>query len=178
MPNHCFNTLICEDADFSEIIEQFRTKGEDEHDFLDFDKIIPMPKELEITASFNTKDTELQEQYKINTEKFGFPHWYEWRKANWGTKWNSYNCDFKDNSVTFSTAWCPPEPVIKELAKITGKTFVLEYIEDGDAFVGRYTASPDGVIDECYEIEDAPQELLDSVGYTPWDEDEEELELT
>ena len=179
MPNHCSNILTCEDGDFGSVIQEFLSYNDaDNMVHLDFDKIVPMPKELDITASFNPKDVELQEQYKINLEKFGFQNWYDWRVENWGTKWNSYDCNMTDFGMSFCTAWSPPEPVIKELAKITGKTFVLEYMEEGEAFIGRYTASPDEVIDECYELPDGPQELKDSFGWEPWEEEDEDLELT
>lgn len=175
MPNHCTNQLYCEDGDFNSVIKKFKSKNDEGFDFLDFDKILPMPKALDITASFgNARDEVLKEQYKSNLEEFGYEHWYDWRVANWGTKWNSYDCTFNESGMCFCTAWSPPEPVIKELAKITGKTFILEYMDEGEGFIGRLTASPDGVIDECYEFPDAPQDLKDSLGWEPWEEEEEE----
>ena len=48
------------------------------------------------------------------------PKWWDWRVQNWGTKWNSYDCevieiDDEQIEYRFSTAWSPPEGVIKKL---------------------------------------------------------------
>ena len=173
MPNHCNNRLFCTDASLESVIKQFISKDDADYPFLDFDKIVKMPEELQVTCAFNSQDADLQETYKANLKKYGFENWYDWCVANWGTKWNSYDFDSNDDECSFSTAWAPPLPVIAELAKKTGNTFVLEYIEEGCAFVGRFTASPDGCDDECYNIPDAPQELLDSLGYEPYEEEVE-----
>lgn len=49
---------------------------------------------------------ELISKLQDNIEKYGYPDWYEWRCANWGTKWNAY-CQSSpaENIITFSTAW-------------------------------------------------------------------------
>ena len=116
MPNHCSNRLFCTDGSLESVIKQFISKDDENHPFLDFQKIIPMPSELEVTCSFNTEDKELQETYKSNLEKYGFENWYGWCVCNWGTKWNSYDFDSNDDECSFSTAWAPPIPVINELA--------------------------------------------------------------
>jgi hypothetical protein len=53
---------------------------------------------------------------------YGSDNWYTWANNNWGTKWDidgddgivndldTHNC-----SLTFSTAWSPPEPIINKL---------------------------------------------------------------
>lgn len=62
-------------------------------------------------------------QAKANLETFGFKDWYDWRIANWGTKWNvEKNVDIdnlSDNNITlwFSTAWSPPVPLIGSLCE-------------------------------------------------------------
>lgn len=166
MPNHCENQLYCETANFNSIIEPFKSKDENGHDFLDFEKIIPIPNDLKIECCHGSKDEELKEKYKSNLKKHGFENWYDFSLNKWGTKWNSYNCDFNEEGMRFSTAWSPPEAVIQELANKTGETFVLEYIEEGIGFCGRYTAIPnDGGIEQTYSIPDAPQELKDALGY-------------
>ena len=94
---------------------------------------------------------------------------------NWGTKWNGYDGRITDDgsTFTFDTAWSPPLPIIKKLAELTGETFILQYIEQGMFFCGEYIASPDGDSDEFYDdIKSAPQELLDSLGYEPYEDEE------
>lgn len=173
MPNHCTNQLTCEDGNFKTIIKPFLTKDDAGNYFLDFNKIVPRPEDLNITASFGTTDEELKEKYKSNLEKYGFENWYDWSIANWGTKWNSYDTNLNKNGMSFYTAWSPPIPVITELAKKTGKTFILEYMDEGMGFIGRLTASPEEVIDECYDSpDDAPEELKESLGYEPYEDED------
>jgi hypothetical protein len=155
MPNHCNNQLtLASGEDLLSVLNPYLThKGEDiigyqEYDF-DFNKIIPEPK------------PEVED-------------WYGWRLENWGTKWTGYDGRFNEDhtTFTFNTAWNPPLPIIKKLAELTGEKFILEYIEEGIFFCGRYTANPDGdSFDEFYnDIKSAPQELKDSLGYVPWEE--------
>jgi hypothetical protein len=156
MPNHCNNQLTLENGEsLFEILSPYLIdKGEGYFDF-DFQKVIPMDEKL--------------------LEGDG---WYGWRVQNWGTKWGGYEGRFNCNdfsSFTFDTAWAPPLPIIKNLAELTGQTFILEYIEEGMFFCGRYAASPERDFNECYNnIEDAPAELLDSLGFEPYEEEEME----
>ena len=46
--------------------------------------------------------------------------WYDWRLANWDTKWDAYDVVVTDDDpdqfeVTFDTAWSPPEAVCSAL---------------------------------------------------------------
>lgn len=152
MPNHCNNQLTLESGqDILNVLNPYLTfKGEDWYIF-DFQKIIPMDEKL------------------LEGED-----WYGWRVENWGTKWDGYDGRFNQDhtAFTFNTAWSPPLPIIKKLAELTGETFILEYIEEGMFFCGRYTAGQDGDYDEYYDdIKSAPQELKDSLGYVPWEEE-------
>ena len=152
MPNHCNNQLTLESGEslFGILSPYLIDKGEGDFDF-DFQKIIPMDEKL------------------LEGEQ-----WYGWRLDNWGTKWEGYdgrfNCD-DFSSFLFDTAWSPPLPIIKKLAELTGQTFILEYIEYGMFYCGRFTASPEESYDEFYDdIKNAPEELLESLGYEPMEE--------
>jgi hypothetical protein len=54
----------------------------------------------------------------------GFYDWYDWRIANWGTKWNSYHFQIDDDerdgvlSFHFDTAWSFPSPIFEKLARM------------------------------------------------------------
>ena len=152
MPNHCNNQLTLENGEslFGVLAPYLIDKGEGYYDF-DFQKVIPMDEKL------------------LEGEA-----WYAWRVQNWGTKWDGYEGRFNSgdfSSFSFDTAWGPPLPIIKKLAELTGQTFILEYIEEGMFFCGKYTASPEEYDSEYYDnIENAPTELLDSLGYVPWDD--------
>lgn len=153
MPNHCNNQLtLANEQNLLSVLNPYLTfKGEDDYDF-DFQKIIPMDEEL------------------LKGED-----WYSWRVENWGTKWEGYDGRFSYDRTAFSfeTAWSPPIPVIKKLAELTGGTFVLQYIEEGCDFCGRYVVGPNVEREEHYDgIENAPQELKEALCYEPYEEED------
>ena len=39
---------------------------------------------------------QLGASYLENRKKYGYPTWYEWSTATWGTKWNAYHQDFEE----------------------------------------------------------------------------------
>jgi len=162
MPNWCRNTLkLSETAqDIREVLKDYLAE-EGEGTFLDFNKIIPMPPELEGTTSPSDG-----------------PNWYDWRVANWGTKWNSSEAQIDEDCISFGTAWSPPLPVIAHLSELTGKAFVIYYIEEGMDYCGKTTFTPEGEheIEEYDSIEDASQELKDFFGYEEEDDCDEEEE--
>jgi hypothetical protein len=179
MPNHCFNVLNLIDApeETSKALKKYVSKDPKSGDeFLDFNKIIKMPKALLIDAGpTDDKTKKLEEE---NLKRYGFKNWYDWCVANWGTKWNSYDFQVQDSCVTFSTAWSPPEPVIAKLAEKTGKDWRLRYTEEGMSFCGELHAyNTDSVHHNSWNIDDAPTEFREDMSIT--DEDiysEEELE--
>lgn len=123
MPNHVRNEIYF-DSRADEILEVI--KGE--NGIIDFNKIIPMPKELDIESgsrgehgyesyckyvlSNNTSKEEwianndidkecfeLGEKYYNNVRYYGAKTWYEWCWDNWGTKWNAYDIEFLDEGT-------------------------------------------------------------------------------
>jgi hypothetical protein len=142
---------------------------------LDLDKILPMPPSIRATGSPNPSESPLSQKLREeeNTHTYGHPDWYSWCCARWGTKWNTYATSSTKTCLAFSSAWSPPLGAITELAKKTQETWILEYIEEGCDFIGRAYLSPEGMDDECYNIEDAPEELKEALRYTPPEEYEE-----
>ena len=59
-----------------------------------------------------------------NYTKYGSPGWYDWRRYNWGTKWDA--CD--SLGYLFQTAWSAPIPWLRALAKKCD--FTLLYAEE------------------------------------------------
>jgi hypothetical protein len=72
--------------------------------------------------------------------------WYEWRYANWGTKWDRYNFRFEHKGsgaleMKFTTAWDPPYHFFAYLlGKYPDLWLKCDWIEEGGeagVFVGR-----------------------------------------
>ena len=161
MPNHVTNILSFS-GDEKEIKKLLKTiKGENFEDgtprLIDFSKIIPFPEELKGTISptqivtqeeydewmrkYNAgelngyeKDNkpltkEMSNEYK---KKYGADNWYDWRCANWGTKWGAYEISKGEgNSIVFQTAWSTPIPVIEKLSEMFPEVAItLEYADE------------------------------------------------
>ena len=76
----------------------------------------------------------------------GYPDWYMWNIANWGTKWSpdvhddvlvAVHEDETSIRMRFDTAWAPPSVLVATLSeKWPTLTFVLDYSEPGMDFYG------------------------------------------
>lgn len=84
-------------------------RGEEEGDYINFEKIVPMP------------DYVYRGPFSVTARHmYGENNWYDWSIKNWGTKWNAFDSDVdaENNTIYFSTAWSFPKPVIEALAAI------------------------------------------------------------
>lgn len=137
MPNWCENTLKVTGKEIE--LKRFVDAAKTDELELSFDKLVPMPKELENTKS--PGDT---------------PNWWDWRIANWGTKWD---LSADSTSVTikrrvawysFDTAWGPPTEWLEKVSVLFPKLkFILRYDEPGLCFKGKTIAENGVVNDEC-----------------------------
>ena len=160
MPNHITNrlTIIGDRAEIARVFSEI--KGEGENQFIDFNKIVPLPTELDNTKSpmshITQKEYEEQEHKIANNEltenekrfglsrcltielsieykrKFGADNWYDWQTQNWGTKWNAYE-QYTDNDcvIEFQTAWATPYMLMQKLSlKFPNCQFNLEYADE------------------------------------------------
>jgi hypothetical protein len=160
MPNHITNrlTIIGDKAEIARVFSEI--KGERENQFIDFNKIVPLPTELDNTKSpmshITQKEYEEQEHKIANNEltedekrfglsrclpielsieykrKFGADNWYDWQTQNWGTKWNAYE-QYTDNDcvIEFQTAWATPYMLMQKLSeKFPNCQFNLEYADE------------------------------------------------
>ena len=128
MPNWCENVLTVRAENRDRLLEVLSEIGHEKSP-LDFAAIIPEP------------DTETYRESQVGPG--AFPEWYEWRVANWGTKWNAGDVEMSESEAqavfTFNTAWSPPVPVIEQLAEKYPDLIVsLAYDEPGMDF-GGYT---------------------------------------
>lgn len=100
---------------------------------------------------------EMGKQYIFNIKNYGFATWYDWCRANWGTKWNSYDGYADGNIVEFSTAWSSPEPIIAKIAEMfpdveishewadedIGRNCGSALYENGEFFIEHYPTEED-----------------------------------
>lgn len=96
-------------------------------------------------------------------------NWYEWKMANWGTKWDvdAADVEFDQNSenelsLNFETAWTPPVELFHYIEDELGWEVIGYYYEPGANFVGRYSYGHD----ECHCL-DATN--IDSDILEPWE---------
>jgi len=148
MPNWCDNELWIKPnngprskREYKEICDIITKSTEKTEDCMLLSAFVPMPKDLDGTTAPSEE-----------------PNWYDWCVENWGTKWdvdvNIEDMDKESAWMTFNTAWGPPVPWLKHIAKRFPKVrFQLKYQEDSMCFFGVATANQDNgkVVDEYIE---------------------------
>jgi hypothetical protein len=100
-----------------------------------------------------------------NMAEYGVTSWYDWRVANWGTKWNSYGYDDSyqyeqgNGVIRFDTAWGTARPVIKKMSEMyPDATFHMEWAdEDIGQNLGAETYQGGDVIDSYYPVAGSPE---------------------
>jgi|694.fasta_scaffold44857_10 hypothetical protein len=128
MPNWCWNSVTFTHKDPA-MLQRF-VKASETGILQEF---VPCPDELiEAKADFTPKPDLM--------EKYGYNDWYDWRLANWGTKWD-FTCDAELNGDTistgFDTAWAPPIAAYRTLEEM-GFEIEAYYHEPGMGFAGKY----------------------------------------
>lgn len=132
-----------EKEDVIGIPEGFNMEIEDAFDhFSDFEKVIPQPK--------NIFKGNLSREDEIKCVAEGIPTWYEWNKQNWGTKWNSYFCEKKDDNIfIFETAWCGVPIIVEEMSKQFPEIeIVYEFADEDIGYNTGYYKLKNGIIEE------------------------------
>jgi hypothetical protein len=125
MPNYCYNRVEIN----GEGAEKIANKIESKETPFDFTKIFPEPDydKIEVEPTFPNKETD--------DSDFSMPKWWDWRVQNWGTKWNSFDCEvtiLEDDQVeyTFNTAWGPPEGVIYKLRELYPDVSITAFYDE------------------------------------------------
>lgn len=76
---------------------------------------------------------ELGLQYITNMVRYGAISWHDWRCDNWGTKWNAYNNEQKDeDTIIFDTAWSNPELIMLKLSEMYPEATIEHWWADED----------------------------------------------
>jgi hypothetical protein len=104
-------------------------------------------------------------QMALDNEKtYGHRDWYSWARDAWGTKWNAYSQELRDNGdIKFETAWCTPEKVMIALSvRFPDVEINVRYADEDFGYnVGEYTYKngemvysdvPEGGTEEAYEM--------------------------
>lgn len=105
---------------------------------------------------------------KEEFEKYpGQQNWYDWSKANWGTKWDAHadRMDVLDGVVSIGcdTAWGPPLQAFVNYTRNNKAKVTIEYVELGMWFKGR------AVIFNGEILEDVQSKPEAGVDYDPDD---------
>ena len=151
MPNNCQNILTVRGP--KEDLKKFEEKSDDGK--FQLGHHIPCPEELvEQTANY-TKNPDM-------IAKYGYSSWYDWRIANWGTKWEVYEDypvwmsadkstgtgdlsidtenldeDAGEIKISFLSAWGPPTQGIQKISGLWPNLyFTIVYVEAGNGFAG------------------------------------------
>ena len=160
MPNHCHNRVTIYSEDQA-TIENLKNLFEDEKIF---GQIIPEPDWANTPLmssdvheySFSEPRGKVGElpQYvdsPVGGKMLRFPstghnddRWYNWRCANWDTKWDAYDVQvdggFDDDELTieFNTAWNPPEAICTALREQYPKATVSWFYDEPGCEIAGY----------------------------------------
>ena len=177
MPNWCINNLVItgDKKELKKFVKEAKSKEKD----ISFSKLYPIPKELEETSSpakiVAEKDYEKEvkevkkrgfftglpmtkKTQKEVIKKYGFDNWYDWCRANWGTKWDLSNVEveYEDDEyleASFDTAWCPPLEAFDKISKdYPNLHFRLKYEEEGCGFMGVAKFENGQTSDQCIDL--------------------------
>lgn len=85
--------------------------------------------------------------------------WYDWRIANWGTKWDVGELqgiveeDIHSVTFRFDSAWSPPTEAYKIARRSHGFEIEAFYIEIGDNVCGQFVLSANVIVDTTFSLE-------------------------
>lgn len=173
MPNYCRNKFAIIASSKKELDDVVDFIKGDNGDF-DFNKIVPMPEDLDIEVVGCNASEEVQAKYQSNIEKYGYKDWYDWRCDKWGCKWNAEIISVLVSEgelgimIDFYTPWAPPIPIYEALSKkFPNLKMWYLYAECG---VGIYGSGFKDFDDDLYyaTFEDGSEQawlLLDFLGF-------------
>lgn len=89
----------------------------DESD-VDFNRIIPVPEELNRAICGGPLSDEQKALQEENVQKYGYLTWYEFCVGEWGCKWNASEVSVNGNIMEFETPWSMPDGIAKKLSEM------------------------------------------------------------
>ncbi len=128
MPNWVRNIVYIENK---QALKDLIVKKHDRDEF-DFNKVIPMPEELDESSDRFLEKLSIEEKLLFLKEHDGVDNWYDWRISNWDTKWNANETAIlDDNTVLFDTAWSPPFKIFSKISEMYNTTVEVRYADEG-----------------------------------------------
>jgi hypothetical protein len=96
--------------------------------------------------------------------------WYDWNIEHWGTKWDADSASFEDNPGTlnywFNTAWAPPEPVFREMARQYPELSFAIRCEEEQGWGFEYIAENGELIEtKSWDIPETHAEKIERSGF-------------
>ena len=147
MPNHCHNRVTFYSDDKPELIQKLHKIFKSEEVFTQF---VPEP-------DWATTPNEAGELSAKDPSEPMFPpkfpdgtvddRWYNWRIANWDTKWDACDVDieeerYKDElesfQANFDTAWSPPEAICHALREMFPDVSISWFFDEPGMEVAGY----------------------------------------
>lgn len=137
MPNWCINDLVVSHDDpkkmdeFRKVVEKSKEEDSGVEDSI-FAHFYPEP---------NYEEEEVEDAFPRPDKKSVMPDWWNWRVANWGTKWSERDLEVVDVELdgeihlSFMTAWSPPRGVVQKMVE-QGFSTEFWYMEQGNDFWG------------------------------------------
>lgn len=149
MPNWCNNraTLTHTDPEMIQRVIDACEKGSL------FQEFIPCPQDLLDTVSgYVCKEEVASHKLRLayNLKNYGYQTWYEFKCAEWGTKWDVkpeiiYSAETSVD-IIFESAWSPPIAAYEKLTAL-GFEITATYYEPGMNFCGEFVDGGDNAID-------------------------------
>jgi len=163
MPNWIRNKIIVE-RDFHQICEFVKS----DTCLFDFNRIVPMPVELDIHQSplplgWTEGETNLEHLNKSLklTSKYRFDNWYDYWVIKWGAC-NPMTILPNEQAFVFKTAWAPAYKIVSILSeKFPDILFVLKYAtEFHDQDCGIYDIKNGKIVKTVFDAFELAKELF------------------
>jgi hypothetical protein len=150
------------------------------------ESILTTPREIMDNSRVDRDGKQLQNAIAGNTD-YKYDNWYDWRVANWGTKWDMSDVQLDTVVPTgeeigkqysfnlfYQTAWSPNIEFWKYVCNMGPFIVEMRYIEEGMGYIGETTISKDNVDDYCTQMTTemfaSIGAVIDEDGEVNWDE--------
>lgn len=157
MPNWCENEVLIEGD--SKTLDFIQTvSGYSDLPF-SMEAFKPTPPLLLENKSGISEDGNAIGQAILGNTDYEYDNWYEWRIANWGTKWDiaDLQVDRTEHIIflDYNTAWAPNVSFWTYFSKLYPSVKITHsYLEEGVGFIGQASYEDGEVEDVVINLED------------------------